>query len=443
MHKYLQEVYHKSEALQQKLEKRSISLLDRFSRQQQQLNQKFSKLQKGENGLNFDALGDTIAKLRAGFATKQQQQLTTLQQKIYLPELDTMQTTLRFLSASGKLTNQYDAELKQALKSVNELHNRLNQTETLHRFLEDHKRLLKSRLSSYNLFKKDVEKINKESYYYNQQIKNYTAMLKDRRKAEAKALKLLKESVQYKDFVSKNSWLAGLFPVPPTGTSPSAALQELQTQAQVEQQIQQRLGADLGARQLVSERMNAAQSRFNELKSKYQHVDNTADMPGFKPNEMKSKSFFQRLEFGINLQMQRRANWYPTATDLAGQLSYQFAKNGHAGFGVAYQLSWMSSTEHFSLRTGGYGIRSFVDWKLKRSFYLNAGFEHNYNIVSVNTINAQQWKGWRSSALLGISKQYNVSNKVKGNVILLYDFLSSYYMPRTRPLKLRIGYNFR
>jgi hypothetical protein len=51
---------------------------------------------------------------------------------------------------------------------------------------------------------------------------------------------------------------------------------------------------------------------------------------------------------------------------------------------------------------------------------------------------------WQESGLLGISKIISVKSKLfkKTKVQLLWDFLSYQQLPRSQPLKFRVGYNF-
>lgn len=90
--------------------------------------------------------------------------------------------------------------------------------------------------------------------------------------------------------------------------------------------------------------------------------------------------------------------------------------------------------EHISFTHQGIGLRSYIDWKIKGSFYMNGGFEENY--LSHLTI----LSSWKSSALLGISKKYTINTKLKGNIMILYDFLASHTFPDTHSIKLRFGY---
>ncbi|HEU4555605.1 MAG TPA: hypothetical protein VFS25_22355, partial [Chitinophaga sp.] len=169
---------------------------------------------------------------------------------------------------------------------------------------------------------------------------------------------------------------------------------------------------------------------------------NAADMPDFKPNEMKTKSFLQRLEFGGNMQFARSTRFYPTTSDIAGQVAYKFHKNGTAGIGAAYKLGMGTGFDNIRFSSQGMGLRSFLDWKLKGTFYVNGGFEENYVSEFQNEQQLRNIDNWQGSALIGISKKYKINSKLKGNIVLLYDFLCNQHVPRTDPVKLRLGYSF-
>jgi hypothetical protein len=363
----------------------------------------------------------------------------------YTSYLDTLQNSLSFLKDAKSLGGQSKAlqdKVSGSLQSVQQLQAQLQQAEQIKAYIRERKQQLKEQLAQYTGFTKDLEKFNKEAYYYGQQLKEYKELLKDKKKAEAKALEMLKKVPAYNDFLQKHSQLAGLFNFSSAaGSAPN--LEGLQTRAQVEQLIQQRLGGGgPNAQAAVSQQMSQARERFNELKDKFPDVDNAADMPGFKPNEMKTKSFLQRLEFGGNMQFARSTQYFPTTSDIAGQVAYKFHKNGSAGVGAAYKLGLGTGFNNIRFSHQGLGLRSFLDWKLKGSFYINGGFEENYNAAFANTDQLRDISNWQRSVLLGISKKYKVSSKLKGNIILLYDFLYNQHVPRTDPIKLRLGYIF-
>jgi len=363
----------------------------------------------------------------------------------YSGYLDTLQNSLQFLKSAKSVTDQSKAlndKLNGSLQSVNDLQSRMQQAEQVKTYIQDRKQQLKEQLANYEGFTKDLQRYNKQAYYYGQQLKEYKELLKDKRKAEAKALELLQQLPAFNDFLQKHSQLAGLFNLPDNSNG-IPNMEGLQTQSQVQRVISQQLSnGGPGAAQVVKQQMGEAKERLNDLKNKFPNADNAADIPAFRPNEMKSKSFLQRLEFGGNIQAQRSSMYYPATSDIAGQVAYKFHKNGSAGIGVAYKLGMGTGWNDIRFSHQGIGLRSFFDWKLKRIFYINGGFEENYNTSFTNVSQLSYYDQWQGSALLGISKKYTINSRLGGNIILLYDFLYNRHVPRTDPLKFRLGYNF-
>ncbi|PSL41253.1 hypothetical protein CLV51_1221, partial [Chitinophaga niastensis] len=360
------------------------------------------------------------------------------------PYLDSLQNSLAFLKQSKDLLNQSKGatdKLNSSLQSVEQLKDKLQQAEEIKAFIRERKQLLNEQLKQYTGFSKDLQKMNKEAYYYSQQLKEYKEVFKDKKKAEQKAMELMQKVPAFNDFIQQHSQLASLFNI--QGAAAAAqSLEGLQTRSQVEQLIQQRIGSggpSAGAG--VSQQMAEARSKMDELKSKFPDLDNAADMPNFRPNQMKTKSFLQRLEFGSNIQFQRSNKFFPTTGDLAGQVAYKFHKNGSTGLGLSYKLGMGTGFDNIHFSNQGVGIRSFIDWKLKGTFFLNGGYEQNYqpNYVALPDGVGQQWT---QSGLIGISKKYKINSKMKGNIILLFDFLYNQHVPKTDPIKLRTGYTF-
>jgi len=440
--KYFSQVSSKSRRFEKQVSRRSEKALNKLARQEKKMQARLAKIDslaaRNIFTRSIDSLGSLKSRLRQKTAGLQQSAGS------YSGYLDTLQSSLSFLKDAKNLGERSKAlqdKVSGSLKNVQELQSRLQQAEQIKAYIRERKQQLKEQLARYTGFSKDLQKINKEAYYYGQQLREYKELLKDKKKAEAKAMELLKQVPAYNSFLQKHSQLAGLFNLSAAGNT-AQNLQGLQTRAQVEQLIQQRLGGGPNAQAAVSQQLSQARERFNELKDKFPDVDNAADMPDFKPNEMKSKSFLQRLEFGGNLQFQRSSQYFPTAGDIAAQVAYKFHKNGSAGIGAAYKLGLGTGFNDIRFSHQGVGLRSFLDWKLKGTFYINGGFEQHYNSQLLNEEQLQNFDNWQGSALIGISKKYKVSSKLKGNIILLYDFLHNRHVPRTDPIKLRLGYNF-
>ncbi|RFS26366.1 hypothetical protein DVR12_00835 [Chitinophaga silvatica] len=439
--KYLSTVKKKSDNMERKITAKSEQSLRRFMKQEEKLKRKLSKIDSLKAQNLFSNSIDSLGKLKAGIQGKLSRAKKILPggSNMYL---DSLGNTLSFLQGPNSLLKQSKGvtdKLNGSIKAVDELKDKFQQAEQIKAYIRERKQLLKEQLSQYAGMTKNLQKINKEAYYYAQQMREYKEVLKDKKKIEQKAIEQLKKLPAFKDFMSKNSQIASLFNL--QGASNPANLEGLQTRAQVEQLIQQRLGSGPNAGAAVSQQMAEARSRFDELKSKFPDLDNAAEMPDFKPNEMKTKSFLQRLEFGSNIQFQRSTKFFPTTGDFAGQVAYKFHKNGSTGVGVSYKLGMGTGFNDIHLSGQGVGLRSFVDWKLKGTFFLNGGYEQNYQPSYVGLPDGTG-QPWTQSGLIGISKKYKINSKLKGNMMLLFDFLYNQHVPRTDPIKVRLGYNF-
>lgn len=431
--KYLSQVKRKSAHVEAQVDKRTAQALDRFARQEKRMQAKLMKVDSTAAKRIFSHSIDSLQNMKAGLGRK----VSGLTSNAGGAYLDTLQNSLKFLQGSDKVLS--GGKLAGATQSVENLQNSLQQAEQVKAYLREQRQLLKQQLANYTGFGKELTNLNKEAYYYGQQLNEYKATLSDRKKAEEKAVALLKTLPAYNNFISQHSQFAGLFNLVGTSSN-TASLAGLQTRSQVEQMVAQRLGNDPAAQQAVNQQMAQARSQINELKDKYSNLDNAGDMPDFKPNPMKTKRFLQRLEFGGNVQFQKNTSYYPTTTDIAGQVGYRFHKNGTAGIGVSYKLGMGTGWNHIAFTHQGVGLRSFVDWKLKGTFYLNGGFEENYLTAITNVSELKNLSLWKGSALLGVSKKYKINAKLKGNLMVLYDFLASRTVPATSSFKVRIGY---
>ena len=349
--------------------------------------------------------------------------------------------------------------------SVQQLEGKLSEVQNIQQYIQQRQQLLTQSLSQYgSLFSKSLGNISKEAYYYQAKIQNYKQMWQDPGEIEEKAVELLNKVPAFQQFMQQNSILASLFKVPDNYGS-AASLAGLQTRSQVEQQIQQRLsGASPSARQAISQQLQQAQTQLNKLKDKFPGMNSTAEMPDFQPKELKSKTFLQRLQYGANVQFEKANGIFPTISDIAVQAAYKFNEKGSAGVGASYKLGWgnpFGSAQgdiiqklHFSSQ--GAGLRPFIDYnlsahwrKLKGSFFLNGGFEYNYNSTIPSITALKDLNGWTKSALIGIEKKFSVrapfgggGKSTKGTLMLLYDFLHNQHYPQTPAVVFRTGYEF-
>lgn len=359
----------------------------------------------------------------------------------YLSKLDTLTTALKFLDQGG--------DYKKTLESLKSLQTSFNQAEAIKKFIRERKALLKDRFERLGLTKQ-FRKINKEVYYYNSRINEYKNILKDSKKRERKALELLSKTKPFKDFMRKHSQLATLFRLPsdPNDPSTQANLAGLQTRAQVNSLIEQQLSlGGPSARDQLRQNLQSAQGQLRQLKERVVKSGGSSsddEIPDFKPNNQKSKSFLKRLEYGTNLQTQKATRFFPTTTDIALSLGYKLNDKSIIGVGASYKMGLGRGWNQMRLTHEGIGFRSFGDLKIKGGFWLSGGFEMNYRTAFTNVDQLRSFNAWQQSGLIGISKSVKVRSKVlrKTKAQLLWDFLSYKQQPLTQPILFRVGYTF-
>lgn len=440
--KYLQAISAESKSIKQKLDKKSQKLLKRLQKQEAKMQAKLAKVDSSaakrifENGKEkYDQLESKIS--NAGN---------------YIPKLDSLATSLKFLQGNPQFLSQakdVKEKLKDAMAKMDGLKQQLAKAENIKQFIKERKQYLREQLSKFG-FAKELQKLNKEVYYYAKQVNEYKEILKDSRKAEKKALELLSKTKLFKDFMRKNSQLASLFRLPnPDDPLNVASVAGLQTRSQVNNLIQAQIAAGgPAARQQFSQNLQAAQAQLQELKNKILKAGgNSSDdiMPdGFKPNNEKTKSFWNRLEYGTNFQSQKANSFFPVTSDIGLSVGYKLNQKSIIGIGASYKVGWGSSFRNIRITQQGVGLRSFIDWKIKGSFWISGGFEMNYKTMFNNISQLQDLNAWQQSGLLGISKTVSIKSKFfkKTKVQLLWDMLSYQQVPRTQPVVFRVGYSF-
>jgi hypothetical protein len=372
--------------------------------------------------------------------------------KDYTPWLDTASTALKFLDQQGVAGN-----IKNALSKVESLNGRLQQADEIKRFIRERKEQLRQKLENLGLVK-ELKKFSKEIFYYAQTIREYKEILKDPKKIERKAIGLLSKTKLFQDFMRKHSMLASLFRMPGDPNDPNyvASLAGLQTRTQVNTLIQNQLTAGgPNAQAQFSQNIQAAQTQLQQLKDKVNKWGGSSSdeiMPeGFKPNNQKTKSIWQRIELGTNIQSQRSTNFYPVTSDVGLSLGYKLNEKSVIGVGASYKMGWGSGWNNIRITHQGVGLRSYIDWKLKGSFWISGGYEQNYKpslrslIIPSPFGGSRMGAAWQHSGLIGLSKIVSVKSKMfkKTKVQLLWDFLSYSQKPRTQSLIFRIGYSFK
>jgi hypothetical protein len=365
----------------------------------------------------------------------------------YHSHLDSLNTAINFFQTRSTLqqASMVKDKLDGNMKSIADLQSKLNQTEQIRKEVAQRQQELKQHLQNTALAK-EFRKFKKEAYYYQAQIKEYQEALKDPKKLGGKLLQAANKVPAFQDFLQKHSYLANMFRMPaPTDAGYAANMAGLQTRADLSTILNQQTAAGgPNAQQQFQQQIQTAQTEIQKLKNKILPQGGSSDepMPDFKPNNQKTKSLLDRIEWGSNLQTSKGNLYFPVTSDIGLSAGYKLNDKSIIGIGASYKLGLGQSWQNINITHQGAGLRTFVDFKLKGNFWISGGGELNYRNEFRRIEVLKNMNAWQQSALLGISKKYKAGKKFKGNAQVLYDFLWKQQQPRTQAVVFRVGYNF-
>jgi hypothetical protein len=457
---FFNKVQNKYAGLEDRVTKQTTKYLQRLAKKEKKMKRKLAKVDSAKAEQTFGDIDVQYGKMIA--AINADSLPVKRGSGAYMPMVDSVKTSLAFLNQNSSVLSQskdVQDKLKGSLSQVNQLQGKLQEADQVKAFIQQRKQQIKESLGRFTNLPKGLTDeftgFQQEAYYYSAQLKEYKDMLNDPDKMVQKGLSLLNKLPAFTSFMKQNSELASLFRLPDNYGTP-ASLAGLQTRSMVQQQIQNQLaGGGPNAQQYLQQNLQAAQSQLNSLKDKLNKMGGGGgssadmDMPDFKPNTQRTKTFWQRLEYGTNVQTAKN-NFFPTTTDFGLSVGYKLNSKNTVGIGASYKMGWGQDIKHIHITNQGMGLRSYIDIKLKGSFYLSGGLEYNYQPVtsdSLNTNTLMHWNeiaDWSKSGLIGVSKIVSIKSKFfkKTKLQLLFDFLSYQQVPRTQPIKFRVGYTF-
>ncbi|MGC4037078.1 MAG: hypothetical protein QM764_14055 [Chitinophagaceae bacterium] len=301
---YIDKISTKAADADHKIDQLSEKALQKFLQKQQRLHRKLYKV----DSLSAGKMVTDAAQRYKSFEQKLSNPAKATQ---YIPFLDTLKTSLKFLNKNKDLlakVKDSDTRIKESLAKVDGLEQQLQKAEEIKKFLQQEKQLLKDQLAKFGTdsyrYMRQLKGLNKDVYYYSQQVNEYKEAIKDPRKIERKAIDMLSRTRVFQDFMKKNSMLASLFRAPSGSPEGGEGLGEaflagLQTRASVNTQLQNQFGNNTNVTAQLQNNVQQAQGQLQQLKDKITKAggsssdDNYAD--GFKPNNQRTKTFLQRL----------------------------------------------------------------------------------------------------------------------------------------------------
>ena len=371
----------------------------------------------------------------------------------YTPYTDSTKSLIAFAQKNPDFVNaspRTQTEINSSLAQFNKLQGSFINANQVKDYIKQRKQLLKDQLQQYvnnSAVKKYLDQYNSEVYYYSQQVQEYKAALNDPDKLTQKALDILNKTPAFQEFIKKNGMLANLFGTPGNYGSP-LSMNGLQTKDQIQQILQnQVIPTGLGSNNQLESNFQIGQTQLNQLKDRVTKMgagSEDLDMPDFNKNQQKTKSFLDRLEYGINFQTTKNNYFYPVTIDVGLSAGYKLDDKKIIGVGASYNLGMGTGIDHIKVTSNGISLRSFIDVKVKGTLFVSGGFEYNYQQPFSNFNQIRRLYDWTQSGLIGLSKIVSFNSKFlkKTKVQFLWDFLSYRQIPQQTPFKFRIGYSF-
>jgi hypothetical protein len=440
----------KTASLDQQLTRQTQNYLQKMAKREAKLKKKLYKVDSAAAKRLFANSARQYAALQQKIATD-----TGCHQAIpltgeYQPYTDSLKGSLSFLQQNPQLAGgSQSLALQSSITQLQQLQAKIQDADAAKAFIQQRKQEIGAYITQHanlqSLLGPEYQGFNQQVYYYSQQIREYKEILNHPDQLEQRALSLLDQLPAFQSFMKNNSQLAGLFSLPSNYGSP-AAVAGLQTRDQVSQIIQSQLASGgPGAQAALTSNLQAAGEGLDQYKQKLSQLGSGSgdiDMPDFKPNNQKTKTFWKRLEYGTNLQTTRTNYYWPTMTDIGLSVGYKLTDKSTIGVGGSYKIGWGKGINHIALSGQGAGLRSFLDIRIKGTWSATGGLEYNYTTLIHSVQQNKSLGDWTQSGLIGVSKTVAVKNRFfkQTKLQLLWDFLSYQQVPKTEPIIFRIGY---
>jgi hypothetical protein len=172
------------------------------------------------------------------------------------------------------------------------------------------------------------------------------------------------------------------------------------------------------------EQLKAAMQQLSELKAKFPDTEGYLDLFAKRQRPLKGKPLIERFTPGITFQFQHEESFW---LDLNPHVAFTISRRLSAGLGWNERIAYNFKEEQWDKNNHIYGVRSFVHFKVKSSFYLKADVEcMNASLLRPN--NEIVDRGWVWSFFAGVKKDFQLSRSLTGNIQMLYNL----YNPENR-----------
>jgi hypothetical protein len=285
---------------------------------------------------------------------------------------------------------------------------------------------------------KEISQLSGEAGLPTEQVGKYGKQLKDlqsndlkslSKEAEDKAGSLLGGEKQLADLKAQQAMLA-------KWNSDPAVAKELALNKAKEEAVNHFAGKE--------KELKAVMEQLSGLKEKAKDTEGVIDLFKKKQeNPMKSKSFRERLDLGISLQLLSRGD--VLMMDFNPYAGYRISGRFTAGIGWVQRLPISTRNYSFVEVEDVYGPRTYLQFKIKGNAFLKAEVEFLNEFVRLPGQGPSKEKGrqWITDYLVGYKQSFKFSKKLGGHVQILYNLFDPFYQsPYIERINIRFGFEF-
>ncbi|HSH67619.1 MAG TPA: hypothetical protein VLB84_17895, partial [Bacteroidia bacterium] len=343
-------------------------------------------------------------------------------------------------STNGKLKAQADKTKENITKTAE----KLNRLKSIQQDIKKHQQTLKNYGVNTPELKSKLKGIDKTCYYYNQGMNGFKDLYTNPAKGiESSMLKKLSFSKDFKLFqtqfnslpFSASQMSSGIL----TGTTPD--MSGYQTKTQVRAMLPQNAqGISAEAKSQLVANMQNSLTRFTELRKEKPDVSMFKEKPDFKINPYKGLPLRKRLVPAFTFQPQIKKYNEPFTVDAGATLGFKLVERVTPLIGLSTKIGLGKDIQHLAFSYQGIVARAGFDTKLCYGFSFQIWYEATWKPLPAirPEINASHYP--EPSFIAGICNTYRISRKVKGTLMIGYDFFYNKHTPYTSPWVIRMGW---
>ena len=371
--------------------------------------------------------------------------LVPLSARSYLPKVDSMFTSLKFLTQNNQLSSSY---LNLPLENLEALQQKIGQLQALQDVIAERKVLIESKLRSLGKLGKDFQKYNTAVSGYKSRFEALKADLDKPDKLVTQVLSLLAQRKEFRQFFAKHSIMAGFVRLPVEGEPiDPKVLEGLQTRKEIEKILTDRFGSTdvipgVSGKGTPMPGMQSYLASLGETRGMKELLRENELLSSKRISPKEKRKFKDMLHWGVNIQTVRATGIFPTTTDIGLSLGMDFTDRLTGGIGMAGKLGLGQNIQNIKISGQGLSLRSFVDGRIKGGIYLTASAEMNYLTEITKVDQLKDLSAWKFAGLAGLTKKFQLNQRAQANIQILYDFFYRANGIQTQPLVFRFGYSF-